>query len=596
MKAFLIHAQTKKKFRVKTDTTIGRMDCDRSYPDDGRMSRTHCVLRCTDEVFTVEDLESKNGVLVNGELIPARTPVRLRTGGKLIIGDQEFEVLITGQTVEMPAGMPSQIVKTTDDFSNNNGLENQATSSNSRGVQPDDLSRTEVSSEKMEKTVPDGNTNLFQFGRESSNSGIAKNWSEEGESKSSSMVTAPSFASIADLGVPDDTGKSQNLSPPSPPPNLLKAINASPDSDTPVAPSFDHAAENAIIIDPNLLKLAEPQTEQYTKDKNRGKKRSKNSEEAAHSQPGNKSFEEKGRKDSSFSIYSSHFSIWRSTLLGLIIGLPVPLIFLLDQENIYLLTQIRDPRIIIRWLGVLILPILLSTGFIQKIRIHTGWRTGAKSISLSLMALSMIALFHLTGIHAIERTSDFDEKRFTLKVKKACIDKYKPEKCSEVVFTCPQCLRDLGFTERQALLESIYPFVEDLTKRENELTRLPSHQPTHQPTHQNGSIKTQSMQSNKQMIPVRPLLQGETQNNSPTKLKRPVVKNLSEEDNPSQRQAHKSNPIPTSIPKPSSGINNHIQDQDLVPAPAPTPDKKNPAPNKTSSDSENVQIPNDASE
>lgn len=590
MKAFLIHAQTKKKFRVKTETTIGRMDCNRSYPDDGRMSRTHCVLRITDEVFTVEDLESKNGVLVNGELIPSRTPVRLRTGGKLIIGDQEFEVLITGQTVEMPAGMPTQIVKTTDDFSNSNGFEDHANSSNPKGPQIDDFSRTEVPSEKMEKTVPDGNTNLFQFGREASNSGIAKNWDEEAANKSASMVTAPSFASIPNLGVADDAGRSQNLTPPSPPPVLVKSIDTAPHHDAPIVPRLDHdhAAENAIIIDPSLLKLAEPQTEQYTKDKNRGKKRSKNSEPVAHSQRSNKSSENKGSKDSSLLIHSPDFSIWRSTLLGLIIGLPVPLIYLLDQENLYLLTQIQDPRVLSRWLGVLILPVLFATGFIQKTRIHTGWRTGAKSIFLSLMALSMIALFHLMGIHAIERTSDFDEKRFTLKVKKSCINKYKPEKCSEVVFTCPQCLKDLGFTERQALLESIYPFVEELTKRENELTRHPSHQPTPQ----NGQSKTQSVQSNKQMLPSHPLVQGGTQQDNPTKSKQPVVKNLTKKAIPSQKQIQKSNPILPSIPKTGSEIKNHIQDQD----PAPTLDKTTPALNKAISDSENVQIPNEIGE
>ncbi|MBK9037994.1 MAG: FHA domain-containing protein [Bdellovibrionales bacterium] len=588
MKAFLIHAQTKKKFRVKTETTIGRMDCNRSYPDDGRMSRTHCVLRSTDEVFTVEDLESKNGVLVNGELIPSRTPVRLRTGGKLIVGDQEFEVLITGQTVEMPAGMPTQIVKTTDDFSNSNGFEDQANSSNPKGSQLDDFSRTEVPSEKMEKTVPDGNTNLFQFGREASNSGIAKNWDEEAENKSASMITAPSFASIPNLGVADDTGKSQNLTPPSPPPALVKAINTTPHSEAPIVPTLDHAVENAIIIDPSLLKLAEPQTEQYTKDKNRGKKRSKNSDPVAHSQGGNKSSEDKGSKDGSLLIHSSDFSLWQSALLGLIIGLPVPLIYLLDQENRYLLTQTQDPIVLSRWLGVLILPVLFATGFIQKTRIHTGWRTGAKSIFLSLMALSMIALFHLMGIDAIERTSDFDEKRFTLKVKKSCINKYKPEKCSEVVFTCPQCLKNLGFTERQALLESIYPFVEELTKRENELTRLPSHQPTPQ----NGLSKTQSVISNKQMLPSHPLLQGGTQQDNPTKSKQPVVKNLTGKAIPSQKQVHKLNPILPSIPKPGSDIKNHIQAQD----PTPTLDKASQAPNKDISDSENVQIPNEIGE
>ncbi|MBK8202866.1 MAG: hypothetical protein IPK68_11275 [Bdellovibrionales bacterium] len=530
--------------------------------------------------------------MVNGELIPSRTPVRLRTGGKLIVGDQEFEVLITGQTVEMPAGMPTQIVKTTDDFGNNNGSENQATSSNSKGSQIDDFSRTEVSSEKMEKTVPDGNTNLFQFGRESSNSGIAKDWDEEGESKSASMITAPSFASIPNLGVADDTGKSQNLTPPSPPPALVKAINTTPHSEASIVPTLEQSEENAIIIDPSLLKLAEPQTEQYTKDKNRGKKRSKDNKEVARPQRANKSLEDRESKDGSLLIHSSEFSIWRSTLLGLIIGLPVPLIFLLDQENLYLLTQIQDPRVVSRWLGVLILPILFATGFIQKTRIHTGWRTGAKSIFLSLMALSMIALFHLMGIHAIVRTSDFDEKRFTLKVKKSCINKYKPEKCSEVVFTCPQCLKDLGFTERQALLESIYPFVEELTKREIEMTRLPSHQPTPQ----NGLSKTQSIQSNKQMLPARPLLQGGTQQDNPIKSKQPVVKNLTEKAIPSQKQVHKLNPILPSIPKPGFDIKNHIQAQDPPPTPPPTPEKTIQTPNKDISDSENVQIPNEPSE
>lgn len=580
MKAFLIHAQTKKKFRVKAETTIGRMDCHRSYPDDGRMSRTHCVLRITDEAFTVEDLESKNGVLVNGELIPTRTPIRLRTGGKLIIGDQEFEVLITGQAVEMQAGMPTQIVKTADDFSNNNGLNNQPPSSTPKGAPLDDFSRTEVFSEKMEKTVPDGNTNLFQFGRETSNSGIAKNWNEEAENKSSSMITSPSFSSVPNLGVADDTSKSQNLTPLRPPPAPTKSINTGPPTEAFGVPTLDDSAENAMIIDPNLLKLAEPQTEQYTKDKNRGKKRNKNGEAAARSQ-NTKLNEVKGSTDGSLLIHSPDFSIWRSTLLGLITGLPIPFIFLLDQENLYLLTQIQDPRILTRWLGVLVLPILVATGFIQKTRIQTGWRTGAKSVLLSLMALSMIALFHLMGIHAIEKTSDFDEKRFTLKVKKVCINKYKPEKCSEIVFSCPQCLRDLGYTERQALLESIYPFIEDLTKRENELTGLPSHQPTPQ----NDLSKRQSVQSNKQIPPSKPLLQGAAQLENPTKSQQRAVKNSQRKAIPSQNQAQKLNPNAPSNPTTDSDIKNQIRTQD------PPLGKSSQAPNNDISDSENVQVP-----
>lgn len=59
--------------------------------DDPLVSRRHAMLVVSNEVVTVEDLDSRNGVLVNGERISGKTEVQ--PGDKILIGSQELLLL-----------------------------------------------------------------------------------------------------------------------------------------------------------------------------------------------------------------------------------------------------------------------------------------------------------------------------------------------------------------------------------------------------------------------------------------------------------------------------------------------------------------------
>jgi predicted component of type VI protein secretion system len=59
--------------------------------DDPLVSRRHALLIVAKDGVTVEDLQSRNGVVVNGERIPSRTP--LSAGDRIMIGSQELTLL-----------------------------------------------------------------------------------------------------------------------------------------------------------------------------------------------------------------------------------------------------------------------------------------------------------------------------------------------------------------------------------------------------------------------------------------------------------------------------------------------------------------------
>jgi predicted component of type VI protein secretion system len=59
--------------------------------DDPLVSRRHALLIVAKDGVTVEDLQSRNGVVVNGERIPGRTP--LSAGDRIMIGSQELTLL-----------------------------------------------------------------------------------------------------------------------------------------------------------------------------------------------------------------------------------------------------------------------------------------------------------------------------------------------------------------------------------------------------------------------------------------------------------------------------------------------------------------------
>lgn len=68
---------------------IGRHpDCDIILKNSSKISRKHCCVALVDNRFVVRDLDSMNGVWVNGERVDHTA--NLQTGDELMIGDLPF--------------------------------------------------------------------------------------------------------------------------------------------------------------------------------------------------------------------------------------------------------------------------------------------------------------------------------------------------------------------------------------------------------------------------------------------------------------------------------------------------------------------------
>lgn len=68
---------------------IGRHpDCDVILKNSGKISRKHCCVALVDNRFVVRDLDSMNGVWVNGERV--KHTAGMSTGDELMIGDLPF--------------------------------------------------------------------------------------------------------------------------------------------------------------------------------------------------------------------------------------------------------------------------------------------------------------------------------------------------------------------------------------------------------------------------------------------------------------------------------------------------------------------------
>jgi pSer/pThr/pTyr-binding forkhead associated (FHA) protein len=70
---------------------VGRNATCQLSLDDPLVSRRHALMVVTDEGVTIEDLQSRNGVLVNGKRIGGR--VQLQVGDRILIGAQELTLL-----------------------------------------------------------------------------------------------------------------------------------------------------------------------------------------------------------------------------------------------------------------------------------------------------------------------------------------------------------------------------------------------------------------------------------------------------------------------------------------------------------------------
>ncbi|HEY3818682.1 MAG TPA: FHA domain-containing protein [Polyangiaceae bacterium] len=76
---------------IEGQFAVGRSAGCQLSLDDPLVSRRHALLVVSREGVTIEDLQSRNGVIVNGQRIPGRTKVQ--AGDKIIIGSQELTLL-----------------------------------------------------------------------------------------------------------------------------------------------------------------------------------------------------------------------------------------------------------------------------------------------------------------------------------------------------------------------------------------------------------------------------------------------------------------------------------------------------------------------
>jgi pSer/pThr/pTyr-binding forkhead associated (FHA) protein len=78
-------------FDIQGVTTLGRAETARVRLDDTSVSAQHALIRPVDGVWTIEDLGSRNGTLVNGRRISA--PVELTCGEPIQLGRVRLRLL-----------------------------------------------------------------------------------------------------------------------------------------------------------------------------------------------------------------------------------------------------------------------------------------------------------------------------------------------------------------------------------------------------------------------------------------------------------------------------------------------------------------------
>jgi hypothetical protein len=115
----LYHSPAVRRFRLKQgshelelppgDFIIGRSPECQLTLDDPLVSRRHAVLHVVDGDVTVEDIGSRNGLLVNGAR--PRGPTALHPGDRIVIGGQELTlVLLTPASRQTEAGLTQPIL------------------------------------------------------------------------------------------------------------------------------------------------------------------------------------------------------------------------------------------------------------------------------------------------------------------------------------------------------------------------------------------------------------------------------------------------------------------------------------------------------
>jgi pSer/pThr/pTyr-binding forkhead associated (FHA) protein len=93
-------------FPIATGTTtgIGRDPGNLIQLQDPEVSRRHAVVRELDNQWVIEDLESKNGILVNGEKV---TRCVIRNGDRITVGSH---VLVFESGIDDPDWVPDHVI------------------------------------------------------------------------------------------------------------------------------------------------------------------------------------------------------------------------------------------------------------------------------------------------------------------------------------------------------------------------------------------------------------------------------------------------------------------------------------------------------
>lgn len=101
---FLLRYSNNQVLLSHGDFSVGRsQECGLPL-DDEKVSRRHALFHVTADELTIEDLQSRNGVFVNGERVTARR--RLHHGDVILIGRQEIHVIEEGER-QRRADMPT---------------------------------------------------------------------------------------------------------------------------------------------------------------------------------------------------------------------------------------------------------------------------------------------------------------------------------------------------------------------------------------------------------------------------------------------------------------------------------------------------------
>lgn len=83
-------AQKGKSFELSTDQIkIGREPDNEISLDDPRTSRHHALITIEEDIIKIRDLDSQNGVFVNGQRIKK---AKVKVGNKIVIGNTTFEL------------------------------------------------------------------------------------------------------------------------------------------------------------------------------------------------------------------------------------------------------------------------------------------------------------------------------------------------------------------------------------------------------------------------------------------------------------------------------------------------------------------------